>query len=63
MYGFWRLGLSPLPSAGAACVANGVATDDEQEREEDRDAAEHGRHPGDEVAGACAGSASTAAAE
>ena len=26
MYGFWRLGLSPLPSAGAACVANGVAT-------------------------------------
>ena len=26
MYGFWRLGLSPFPSGGAACVANGVAT-------------------------------------
>ena len=26
MYGFWRLGFSPAPSAGAGCVANGVAT-------------------------------------
>src|SRR5512133_429411 len=26
MYGFWRLGLSPAPSAGAACVANGLET-------------------------------------
>ena len=26
MYGFCRLGLSPFPSAGATCVANGVAT-------------------------------------
>jgi hypothetical protein len=26
MYGFWRLGLSPSPSAGAGCVANGLET-------------------------------------
>ena len=26
MYGFWRLGFKPAPSAGAACTANGVAT-------------------------------------
>ena len=26
MYGFWRLGVMPAPSAGAACVANGLAT-------------------------------------
>ena len=26
MYGFWRLGLSPAPSGGAACVANGLET-------------------------------------
>ena len=26
MYGFWRLGLSPAPSAGAAWVANGLET-------------------------------------
>src|SRR5829696_4355844 len=26
MYGFWRLGLSPFPSGGVICVANGVAT-------------------------------------
>ena len=26
MYGFWRLGLSPPPSAGATCVANGLET-------------------------------------
>src|SRR5213592_3744714 len=26
MYGFWRLGLSPAPCAGAVCVANGDAT-------------------------------------
>ena len=26
MYGFWRLGLRPAPSAGAACVSNGLAT-------------------------------------
>src|SRR2546423_11472559 len=26
MYGFWRLGLSPRPSAGAVCVAKGLAT-------------------------------------
>ena len=26
MYGFWRLGLSPAPSAGATCVANGLET-------------------------------------
>jgi hypothetical protein len=24
MYGFWRLGLRPEPSAGAVCVANGL---------------------------------------
>ena len=26
MYGFWRLGLSPAPSAGADAVAKGEAT-------------------------------------
>ena len=26
MYGFWRLGFSPLPSAGAAIVSNGLET-------------------------------------
>jgi hypothetical protein len=26
MYGFWRLGFSPAPSAGAVCVTNGDAT-------------------------------------
>ena len=26
MYGFWRLGLRPAPSAGAALVANGLET-------------------------------------
>ena len=26
MYGFWRLGLSPAPSAGAAIVSNGLET-------------------------------------
>src|SRR3990172_1255910 len=26
MYGFWRLGLSPRPSGGAAWVAKGLAT-------------------------------------
>ncbi len=26
MYGFWRLGLRPSPSAGAVCVSNGLAT-------------------------------------
>ena len=26
MYGFCRLGFMPAPSAGAACVANGLAT-------------------------------------
>ena len=26
MYGFWRLGVIPAPSAGAGCVANGLAT-------------------------------------
>src|SRR5919202_795357 len=26
MYGFCRLGLRPAPSAGASCVANGLAT-------------------------------------
>jgi hypothetical protein len=26
MYGFWRLGVIPAPSEGAACVANGLAT-------------------------------------
>jgi hypothetical protein len=26
MYGFWRLGLSPFPSAGAAIVSNGLET-------------------------------------
>ena len=26
MYGFWRLGLSPLPSAGAGIVSNGLDT-------------------------------------
>src|SRR6188474_744650 len=26
MYGFWRLGVMPAPSAGATCVANGLAT-------------------------------------
>ena len=26
MYGFWRLGLSPLPSAGAGIVSNGLET-------------------------------------
>ena len=26
MYGFWRLGLRPPPSAGAAWVANGLDT-------------------------------------
>src|SRR6188508_2066578 len=26
MYGFWRLGLSPAPSAGASCVSNGLET-------------------------------------
>ena len=26
MYGFCRLGLSPAPSSGATCVANGLAT-------------------------------------
>ena len=55
MYGFCRLGFRPAPSGGAACVANGRRDDDEQEREEDRDAAEHRHDPGDQVAGACAG--------
>jgi len=26
MYGFWRLGFRPRPSAGATCVANGLET-------------------------------------
>jgi hypothetical protein len=26
MYGFWRLGLRPAPSAGATCVSKGLAT-------------------------------------
>jgi hypothetical protein len=26
MYGFWRLGVMPLPSAGAIWVANGLST-------------------------------------
>src|SRR5215204_6275626 len=26
MYGFWRLGLSPAPSAGATCASNGLET-------------------------------------
>ncbi len=26
MYGFWRLGVMPAPSAGASWVANGLAT-------------------------------------
>ena len=26
MYGFWRLGLSPAPSAGGTWVANGLET-------------------------------------
>jgi hypothetical protein len=26
MYGFWRLGFIPAPSAGETCVANGDAT-------------------------------------
>ena len=54
MYGFWRLGLSPAPSSGATCVANGRRDDDEEEREADGDAGEHRRHPDDEVTGAVA---------
>ena len=50
MYGFWRLGFRPAPSAGAACMANGVATTTSEEREEDRDGPDHGDDPGDEVA-------------
>ena len=50
MYGFWRLGLSPLPSAGAAIVVERARDRDEQPREGDRDPAEDGRHPDDEVA-------------
>ena len=50
MYGFWRLGFNPAPSAGAACVANGRGHDDDEEREEDRDGPHHGDDPGDKVA-------------
>ena len=50
MYGFCRLGFRPAPSAGAACVGERRRDDDEEEREEDRDAAEHGDDPGNEIA-------------
>ena len=50
MYGFCRLGVIPAPSSSAGCVANGLATNDDEEREERRDGREHGHDPHDEVA-------------
>ena len=62
MYGFWRLGVMPAPSAGAACVANGLATATSEEREEGRDGREHRHDPHDEIARPRRGSGCTAAA-
>ena len=49
MYGFWRLGLRPSPSSGAACVANGLATATSMKRRNDPTTAEHGDDPGDQL--------------
>ena len=54
MYGFCRLGFSPAPSTGAACTSNGLATTTSRNEKPTAIAAEHGRHPDDEVAGAIA---------
>jgi hypothetical protein len=48
MYGFWRLGLSPAPSAGAAAVANG--DEDEEKSEKARHPAENRHGPREDVA-------------
>ena len=50
MYGFCRLGFSPAPSAGAACVANGLATATSRNEKNDATPAKHGHDPDDEVA-------------
>ena len=62
MYGFCRLGFSPAPSAGAACVLNGLATTATSMREERRDDAEHRARPTRSSSRAGLRSSSTAAA-
>ena len=42
MYGFWRLGFSPTPSAGAGSVANGEATNTSSSPKKDAIAARIG---------------------
>ena len=49
MYGFWRLGFKPAPSAGAACTANGVATTTSRNEKNSATAAHDGDDPGDEI--------------
>ena len=50
MYGFWRLGLSPFPSAGAAIVSNGLETATSSHVKATPIPREDGRDPDDEVA-------------
>ena len=50
MYGFWRLGFRPAPSAGAVCVANGVATATSRNEKKSADRPEHRDDPHDDVA-------------
>ena len=51
MYGFWRLGLSPAPSVGATCVANGLETATSMNAKKLATSGQHGDDPRDEVGG------------